>query len=182
MKTGIIIVDHGSRRAESNRLLEDVAGLFARRFAERYEVVEPAHMEIAEPSIAAAYHRCVERGAERVVVCPFFLGPGKHWTADIPRLAAEAAANHPGTRYHVTMPLGLDDLIVELLDKRVRFCVDHDYACDSCRGTIRSGEPGVTAEVAPAAPAVATADGQCTSCPFVTNPDGSITDKRAAGK
>src|SRR5918992_4259614 len=143
MKNGIIIVDHGSRRAESNRMLEEVARLFGERFRERYDVVEPAHMELSEPSIATAFARCVERGAARVVVCPFFLGPGKHWTGDIPRLAAEAAANHPGTRYHVTMPLGIDDLILELLEKRVRFCVDHDYRCDSCRGTIRSGEAGV---------------------------------------
>src|SRR5437763_8806767 len=119
MKSGIVIVDHGSRREESNQLLEEVAALFAMRFAQRYEIVEPAHMEIAEPSIATAYARCVQRGAQRVIVCPFFLGPGKHWTSDIPRLTAEAAQQHPGTRYHVTMTLGIDDLILELLEKRV---------------------------------------------------------------
>ena len=68
MRTGIIIVDHGSRRAQSNELLEEVAVQFGKRFAERYEIVEPAHMEIAEPSIAAAYAACVRRGATRVVV------------------------------------------------------------------------------------------------------------------
>jgi sirohydrochlorin ferrochelatase len=143
MKNGIIIVDHGSRRDESNKLLEEVAALFGRRFREIYEIVEPAHMEIAEPSIATAYDRCVQHGATRIVVCPFFLGPGKHWTSDIPRLASEAAKGHPATEYHVTMPLGIDDLILELLAKRVNFCVQHDYRCDSCRGTIRSGENGI---------------------------------------
>jgi sirohydrochlorin ferrochelatase len=138
-KTGIIIVDHGSRRDESNRMLEEVAGLFAKRFEERYGIVEAAHMEIAEPSIAAAYEKCVRRGATRVVVCPFFLGPGKHWTSDIPRLTNEAAQKFPGTHYHVTMPLGIDDLILDLLDKRVRFCQTKEYDCESCRGTVRSG-------------------------------------------
>jgi len=75
---GIILVDHGSRLAESNRLLEELARLFAARFAERYAIVEPAHMEISEPCIGTAYARCVSRGALHVVVCPFFLGPGKH--------------------------------------------------------------------------------------------------------
>lgn len=145
MKYGVIIVDHGSRRAESNQMLEQVAALFAERFRERYEIVEPAHMELCEPSIATAFARCVERGARRVVVCPFFLGPGKHWTGDIPRLTAAAAADHPGTSYHVTMPLGIDDLMLQLLDKRVSACADHEFLCDSCRGTIRSGEPGVAA-------------------------------------
>jgi sirohydrochlorin ferrochelatase len=64
-------------------MLEEVARLFAQRFASTYEIVEPAHMELTEPSIATAYDRCVGRGATRVVVCPFFLGPGKHWTSDI---------------------------------------------------------------------------------------------------
>jgi hypothetical protein len=41
------------------------------------------------------------------------------------------------------MPLGIDDLILELLAKRVGFCVEHNFRCDSCRGTIRSGEKGI---------------------------------------
>lgn len=180
MKTAIIIVDHGSRRGASNQLLEDVAALFAQRFAQLYDIVEPAHMELAEPSIGTAYHRAVQRGAEQVVVCPFFLGPGKHWTTDIPRLAADAAREHPGTRYHVTMPLGIDDLIVELLNKRVQFCVKNDYLCDSCKGTVRSGEPGIEVPAAAPEPAHVDANGQCSSCPFEVRADGTILDKRKA--
>jgi sirohydrochlorin ferrochelatase len=180
MQTGIIIVDHGSRRAQSNEMLEEVAALFARRFGALYDIVEPAHMEIAEPSIATAYARCVERGATRVVVTPFFLGPGKHWTGDIPRLAAEASRQHPGTMYHVTMPLGIDDLILELLNKRIQFCANHEYGCDSCRGTIRSGEPDVEAPAAHGHEPTPAGNGQCASCPFTVHADGTITDRRAA--
>ena len=147
MKTGIISVDHGSRRDESNRMLEEVASLFAQRFQEKYEIVEPAHMELAEPSIASAYARCVQRGAQRVIVCPFVLGPGKHWTQDIPRLTAEAAAQHPESRYHVTPTLGIDQLILELLEKRVRGCVNNSFSCEVCEGTLRSGDPGEEAEL-----------------------------------
>ena len=145
MKNGIVIVDHGSRRPESNQMLEEVAALFAKRFAETYDVVEPAHMELAEPSIGTAYARCVERGAQRIVVCPFFLGPGKHWTQDIPRLTADAAAKFPDTTYHVSPTLGIDDLILDLLDKRASGCVENHFLCDLCRGTLRSGEKGVGA-------------------------------------
>ena len=145
MRSAIIIVDHGSRLAESNRMLEELAALFANRFKQSYDVVEPAHMELAEPSIATAYARCAARGAKRIIVLPFFLGPGRHWTQDIPRLAAEAAQKSPGTRYHIAQTLGIDDLILELLDKRATWCVDHDLSCENCAGTIRSGEPGLTA-------------------------------------
>jgi len=121
-------------------MLERVAQLFGERFSKRYSIVEPAHMELAEPSIATAYARCVTRGAERIVVAPFFLGPGKHWTQDIPSLTASAALQFPQTRYHVTPTLGIDDLILELLEKRVRSCSENDYVCDACRGTNRCSE------------------------------------------
>jgi sirohydrochlorin ferrochelatase len=124
MSDGIIIVDHGSRQAESNRLLEEVATRFAGRFPRQYSIVEPAHMELAEPTIAAAYTRCVERGATRVIVCPFFLGPGKHWTQDIPRLAAQAAKWHPHTTFCVAHTLGIDDLLLDLLAKRIAQCAE----------------------------------------------------------
>ena len=136
---GIVIVDHGSRLQPSNEMLEQLAGLFAGRFASKYSIVEPAHMEIAEPSIATAFSRCVQRGAKRVIVCPFFLGPGKHWTQDIPRLTSEAAKAHPGVQYHVAQTLGIDDLILDLLEKRIGYCIGCEYECDQCRGTLRAG-------------------------------------------
>src|SRR6478735_7812030 len=91
---GVIVVDHGSRREESNALLLDVVRSF--EDASRMPIVEPAHMELAEPSIATAFARCVERGATTVVVFPYFLLPGRHWDEDIPRLAALAAKDYPG--------------------------------------------------------------------------------------
>jgi hypothetical protein len=41
------------------------------------------------------------------------------------------------------MPLGIDDLILELLNKRATFCIDKDFSCESCKGTLRSGEKTV---------------------------------------
>lgn len=119
-RIGIIIVDHGSRSPQSNEQLEEVARRFTQRYAGDSLIVEPAHMELALPTVAQAYERCVRRGADDVLVCPFFLAEGKHWQDDIPRLAAEAAARFPQTRWRATAPLGVDDLIVALLAKRVQ--------------------------------------------------------------
>ena len=140
MKNGIIIVDHGSTREASNQMLERVATLFGERFNAKHEVVEAAHMELCEPSIATAYAKCIERGAERIVVLPFFLGPGKHWTQDIPRLTADAAEKFPASHWHVAPTLGIDDLILDLLDKRISHCIESDYVCDSCKDTVRCGK------------------------------------------
>lgn len=140
----IILVDHGSRLPESNQLLEQVAQALHLRFPDEFPIVEPAHMELAEPSIATAYDRCVRRGAERIIVCPYFLGPGKHWTRDIPRLAAEAQAHHPRTTYHITATLGLDELMLQLIRKRISQCQQADFICERCADSPRCG-PAVRA-------------------------------------
>ena len=137
--TGIVIVDHGSRRAESNAMLERFVEQFARTSG--YPIVEPAHMELAEPSIATAFDRCVAHGAERVVVTPYFLLPGKHWSTDIPQLTHAAAANHPGIAYMVTAPIGLHPGMVSVIDSTIQHCLSHVAGeapeCESCRGTGR---------------------------------------------
>ncbi len=136
---GVILVDHGSRRDESNAMLVDVVRDFVR--ATGMPIVEPAHMELAEPSIATAFDRCVARGATTVVVFPYFLLPGRHWNDDIPRLAAAAAQNHPGVRYLVTAPFGLHPLMAEVMRQRIDHCLAHTHgeadACELCAGTDR---------------------------------------------
>ena len=121
-KIGVIVVDHGSRRAESNQLLIEVAELFCQSTG--HEIVEPAHMELAEPTIEMAFDRCVDRGAELVVVFPYFLGPGRHWHEDIPRLTANAAKEHAGVQFRVAAPIGKHRLILEIMNDRIRECLD----------------------------------------------------------
>jgi sirohydrochlorin ferrochelatase len=120
---GVVVVDHGSRRSDANQLQED----FVRSWAavDGVAIVEPAHMELAEPSLAAAFSTCVQAGATTVVIAPYFLGPGAHWDQDIPRLAADAARLHPGVRYLVTAPLGPHPLLADIIEDRVRRCLAH---------------------------------------------------------
>ena len=50
-----------------------------------------------------------------MVVCPYFLGPGRHTSRDIPRLVEEARAAHPELRVRVAAPLGFDERLVDLV-------------------------------------------------------------------
>ncbi len=138
-ETALVIVDHGSRREESNRMLEDFVQSF--RGQSRYGIIEPAHMELAEPSISTAFDKCVAQGAKRVVIAPYFLLPGKHWNQDIPELAAEAARRHPGVPYLVSSPIGLHPLMQQVIESRVAHCLSHVAGnaeeCESCKGTGR---------------------------------------------
>lgn len=107
-----LVVDHGSRRAESNARLSEVAALVQERTD---APVELAHMELAPPSIAEGFAACVRRGATEVIVMPYFLGPGRHVQEDIPQLVKEAASAHPGVRFRVGGALGPHALLADLL-------------------------------------------------------------------
>lgn len=138
-QTGVVIVDHGSRRAASNEMLEQFVAMFA-DLKTRYTIVEPAHMELAEPSIETAIRKCVERGAKRVAVVPYFLSPGKHWKQDIPELTRAAAAR-AGVPWVVTSPIGLTPMMADVIDSRLSHCLSRVSGkaeeCDSCAGTGR---------------------------------------------
>ncbi|XP_051140753.1 sirohydrochlorin ferrochelatase, chloroplastic isoform X2 [Andrographis paniculata] len=134
---GVIIVDHGSRRKESNLMLNEFVAMFKEKT--QYPIVEPAHMELAEPSIKDAFTACIQQGARRVIVSPFFLFPGRHWHQDIPSLTAEAAKEHPGASYVITAPLGLHELLVDVVNDRISYCLSHvageEDECSVCAGT-----------------------------------------------
>lgn len=134
---GVIIVDHGSRRKESNLMLNQFVEMFRQKT--KYPIVEPAHMELAEPSIKDAFGMCVKQGAQRIILSPFFLSPGRHWNQDIPSLTAEAAKEHAGIPYIVTAPIGLHELLVDILNDRIKHCLSHVAGkadeCSVCVGT-----------------------------------------------
>jgi sirohydrochlorin ferrochelatase len=117
-KQALLLVDHGSTRDDANELLPKVAQLV--KEISDFEIVCWAHMELAEPTVQQGFDACIERGAEEVIVHPYFLSPGRHSVSDIPRLVVEAAARHPGVSYRITSPLGLDPKMGELILQRVR--------------------------------------------------------------
>ncbi len=113
----ILLIDHGSVRKEANEMLEAVAAL-VRRMAGPSIIVHAAHMELAEPTIATGFRRCVEEGATEVIAFPYMLSPGKHSTRDIPRLVAEAAAPFPDVKHRVTDAFGLHEKLAEVVLER----------------------------------------------------------------
>jgi len=116
-RPAVLLIDHGSRRAAANALLDEVAALVRKRLGPE-SIVEPAHMEIAEPTISDGFARCVEQGATTVVVHPFMLASGRHVTEDLPRLVAEAAARHEGVRFSMAAPLGSHSGVIDAVIER----------------------------------------------------------------
>ncbi len=117
MKRAILLVDHGSRRAEANAQLDAVADRVRSRVPDT--IVEIAHLEVTEPSIAQGIAACVEKGATRIVVHPFFLAPGRHTSEDIPAQVERAARSHPKVQIRISEPLGGHAALIDVILERV---------------------------------------------------------------
>lgn len=110
--SALLVVDHGSRRAAANEMLSDIVAMVRARS----EIpVYMAHMELASPTISDGIDTCVQGGASHVIVLPFFLSPGRHTTADIPEIAATAAAKYPDVTYEVRPPIGTHPGVIDIL-------------------------------------------------------------------
>ena len=114
----VVLVDHGSRRAEANAQLEALAERVRER--EPGTLVVTAHLEIAAPDICEALAACASAGARDVVLLPWFLSPGRHTAEDIPRAVAAARERHPELRVQIGEPLGLDARLVEVALSRIQ--------------------------------------------------------------
>jgi sirohydrochlorin ferrochelatase len=129
----ILLIDHGSRRVEANEMLDCMANL-VQAIVGPQVVVRHAHMELAEPSIAAGFRACVEAGASEIVAFPYMLSPGRHATGDIPHLVAEAATGFPEVSWQVTDAFGVHERLAEVILERAGIApAQRLSATEACR-------------------------------------------------
>jgi sirohydrochlorin ferrochelatase len=70
---------------------------------------------MAEPNIHQGIKRCVELGAEHIVVMPYFLAAGNHVNKDIPGEIACAQAGAPGVKIEISQYLGASEAMASLV-------------------------------------------------------------------
>lgn len=113
--TAVILIDHGSRRSEPG---EALAALSARLAQTLHWPVYPAHMAMAEPTLAAAAETALAEGATRLVIVPLFLFAGSHATRDVPALIEDLRLSRPNVTVELRPVLaeapGLVDLLAEI--------------------------------------------------------------------
>jgi len=113
----LLLVAHGSRRAESNLEIGRLSERLAAKAADHFGVVEHAFLELADPLIPDGIERCIARGATSVSVVPYFLARGTHVADDIPEQVAIKQAQYPDMDIHITDYLGTSDELVDVLLK-----------------------------------------------------------------
>jgi len=115
--TALLLIAHGSRQEEANAdLLFAAAGVRARG----WPIVEASFLELVEPDIAEGGARCVEHGATRVILVPYFLSAGVHVRRDLVEARAKLAGRFPSVDFRLAEPLGQHPLLLEVVADRVR--------------------------------------------------------------
>jgi sirohydrochlorin ferrochelatase len=117
-KTALLLIAHGSGRAEANEDLFYLVDAMRRRGP--YPIVEPSFLELAEPTGEQGGARCVEQGAERVIFLPYFLSAGIHVQRDLTGICRHLAERFPQVEFRLAEPLGRHPLLLEVVADRAR--------------------------------------------------------------
>jgi len=111
----LLLVAHGSRRAESNAEIAALTRRVAEKAGNGFGAVEFAFLELAEPLIPDGIQSCIDKGATSVSVVPYFLARGIHVVEDIPEQVAIKQSEYPDLDIHITDYLGTSDELVDVL-------------------------------------------------------------------
>jgi sirohydrochlorin ferrochelatase len=118
--TGYIVFAHGSSVESANEAVRTVTARLRERGG--YEAVETAFLEGGHPDLQGAVDALSARGAEKIVVIPYFLTLGLHLQRDLPRLIKEIENTRPGLSIGVTPPLDGHPAMIDALLDRAQAC------------------------------------------------------------
>lgn len=114
----LIALAHGSRDPRSARTITALTELAA---CMRPDLrIEPAFLELAEPSLEQVVDRLVADGFDEIVVVPLLLTEAYHATVDVPAAIESVSARHTGLLVRGTHILGIESVFLNVLDKRLR--------------------------------------------------------------
>lgn len=110
---GLILFSHGSLLCGAGETLKEHASALKSRGD--YCAVEVGFMNYSAPTFEEAIEKCFDAGADRIVVVPYFLIPGKFVKYDLQKRVEAAAQQHSPVPFVIAPPLGQDSLLADAL-------------------------------------------------------------------
>jgi sirohydrochlorin ferrochelatase len=113
MSHAIILFSHGSVLCGAGQNLLDLAErMHARGDA---PIVEVGYLNYSEPRFDESFRRCVERGATRITVVPYFLVAGKFVKEDLPDQIAAVQRDFPNVEVKIADAIRFHPLLADAL-------------------------------------------------------------------
>ena len=117
MKTAILLMAHGSRIPEANDAVAEIAAMVAEMSG--YDIIEISYREMHLPSIQQGIDACVAKGAQRILLLPYFLFVGAHVQEDLPEKMAMARERYPNVEFAMGSHLGVHRKLAEIVSERI---------------------------------------------------------------
>jgi len=115
---GVLILAHGSKRTETERILNSLTDKVKKKIGE--SLVYAAYLQFSEQNLEAGIDYLVKKDATKIKVIPMFLFDGVHVTEDIPNEVNEIKRKYPGIEIKISRHLGDDDRIADIIADRIR--------------------------------------------------------------
>ena len=122
MKTAILLMAHGSRISEANNAVHEVAQMVQKMSG--FEIVEVSFREMHAPNIQTGIDACVAKGAQRILLMPYFLFMGAHVLHDLPEEIEEARKRYPSLVMEMGGHLGAHSKLAEIETQRIDEALD----------------------------------------------------------
>ena len=110
----LLLVAHGSRRQQSNEEVRLLADKLKSRCGESFPIIHAGFLELADPLIPDGLQKCIDDGASKVTVLPYFLNTGRHVAEDIPGIVEEFKQNS-SVEIGIVSHLGASEMMLDLL-------------------------------------------------------------------
>lgn len=114
---GVLLLAHGSRAADAERMMEAVAAMVRHCLPEL--TIQTAYMQFCDVNIEKGLLTLMEKGVTNVKVIPYFLFDGIHIREDIPNELAAFQKAHPGLSITLGKTLGADSRLADIVADRI---------------------------------------------------------------
>lgn len=110
---GIIFFGHGARDTRWREPFDRLCAMWRNQHPQTQ--VEPAFLELMEPSLESAVLSLVNQGVKKIQIIPVFFGQGGHLRNDFPVLLAACQDRFPNIHLSATPAVGEDIAVLQAI-------------------------------------------------------------------
>jgi sirohydrochlorin ferrochelatase len=118
LKTGLIILGHGSKAPEATETLAAITSMVRERV--NFDRVDYASLQISKPALDEVVKDMAAAGMTKIMVVPFLIASGVHVKTDIPGELSILGEKYPHIEIQLGSPLGADPRLADIVVDRVK--------------------------------------------------------------
>lgn len=115
---GVLILAHGSREDDTEKTMDAISGMVKETLPDT--VIETAYLQFRARNLESGLENLIRRGADDILLIPYFLFSGVHICHDIPAEIDAFLQNRKGVKITMGGTLGADRRLADVLVDRIR--------------------------------------------------------------